>query len=71
MKTFTSEEIAKKYQELTRITPTDERYIWRTQIKWVEVGDILNWLKNEVHRSGAPTQMIEEFEKQLRPPEDA
>lgn len=33
--------------------------------KWVAVDDIINWLELEVHRAGAPYQMVEELKKSL------
>jgi len=46
MEIKTSEEISRKYQELTRITPTDERYIWRTQTKWIKIEDVIKLINN-------------------------
>ena len=31
--------------------------------EWITIDDTKEWLLNEIHRSGAPTQMLKEFEK--------
>ena len=31
--------------------------------KWITINDMKNWLKEEIHRSGASTQILKEFEK--------
>ncbi len=32
--------------------------------KWVAVDDMREWLKQEIHRSGSSSQMLEEFDKE-------
>jgi hypothetical protein len=33
--------------------------------KWIKLDDVKEWLLDEIHRSGAPSQMFREFEKSL------
>lgn len=61
MNTPKTKDIVEKYTKTSfdKITPEE----WET--KWVTVDNVVEFLKEEVHRSGSTPQILEEFNKQI------